>query len=103
VARVKKNDLVEVISGRDAGKQGTVIEILPKKGKVIIKDVGVVTRHAKARRQGDVAGIKKEERPVLLAKVMPVCSACKKPCRVNTKVLEDGKRVRSCNRCKEAL
>lgn len=103
MARVKKNDVVEVISGKDKGKQGAVIEILSKKGKIIVKDIGVVTRHVKARRQGEIAGIKKEERPILLSKVMPVCSTCKKPCRVNAKILEDGKKVRSCNRCKEAF
>ena len=61
VARIKKNDTVVVLSGKDKDKKGSVIEVLPKKGKVLVKDVAIVTRHAKARKQGEVAGIRKEE------------------------------------------
>ncbi len=101
LARVKKNDTVVVLSGKDKGKQGQVIVILPKKGKVMVKGVAIVTRHAKARRAGEVAGIRKEESFIDLSCVMPLCSACKKPSRVNSKKLENGKRTRTCNRCKE--
>lgn len=101
IARVKKNDIVCVISGKDKGKTGQVIAILPKKGKVMVKGVAVATKHVKARRQGQVAGIKQEEVFIGLEKVMPVCSACKKACRVGVKVLEDGKKSRICSCCKE--
>ncbi len=76
--RVKKNDLVVVLSGKDKGKQGTVIEILPKKGKVKVQGVAVVTRHYKPRRKGEVASIKKVESFIALSKVMPVCPTTKK-------------------------
>lgn len=101
VARVKKNDSVFVLSGKDKGKKGTVLAISPKDGKVLVKDVAVVTRHVKARKQGDVAGIRKEERFIDVTRVMPMCTSCNKPCRVGSKTLEDGKRVRVCVRCKE--
>lgn len=101
VARIKKNDSVIVLSGKDKGKKGAVIAILPQKGKVLVKDVAVVTRHAKARKQGDVAGIRKEESFINITRVMPVCTSCNKPCRVGSKTLENGKRVRVCVRCKE--
>lgn len=101
VARIKKNDTVVVLTGKDKGKTGSVIEILPKKGKVVVKGVAVITRHVKARKQGDVPGIKKEESYIDEAKVMPVCTACQKPCRVNSKLLENNKRARVCGRCKE--
>lgn len=100
VARIKKNDTVVVLSGKDKDKKGAVIEVLPKKGKVLVKDIALVTRHVKARKQGDVAGIKKEERYVSASILMPVCSSCKKPCRINSKMVED-KRVRVCNQCEE--
>lgn len=100
VARVRKNDKVIILSGKDKGKQGSVIEILPKKGKVVVQDVAIITRHVKARKQGDVAGIKKEEGYINVSKVMPICSSCKKPCRTNTKLV-DNKNVRACNNCKE--
>lgn len=101
VARVKKNDLVMVIAGKDKGKKGSVIQILPKKGKVLVEGVAVVTRHVKPRKAGEQGGIRKEESFVKTSKVMPVCSACQKPTRTNTKMLESGKRARMCNRCKE--
>lgn len=101
VARVKKNDMVLVLAGKDKGKQGTVIGLSNKKGAVVVKGIAIVTRHKKASKQGEVSGILKEESFIDLAKVMPVCGSCKTPCRVNSKVLENGKRARMCNNCKE--
>lgn len=101
VARVRKNDSVIVLSGKDKGKQSNVLEVFPKKGKVVVQGVAVVTRHVKARRQGETAGIRKEESAIDLVKVMPICTACKKPCRVQAKVNEGGERARACHRCKE--
>lgn len=101
IARIKKNDMVQVLSGKDKGKQGVVLEVAPKIGKVVVKGVGMVTRHVKARRQGEIAGIKKQEKYIDLSLVMPICKSCKKPCRVNVKTLESGDRARTCNRCQE--
>jgi|SRR5579862_6851051 len=103
VAHVRKNDTVVVLSGRDKGEQGTVIEVLPKEGKVMVKGLAIVTRHVKPRKQGDVGGIKKQESYLNLSQVMLVCSSCKKPSRVNAKMLENGKKARVCNRCKELM
>ena len=102
-ARIKKNDKVVILVGKDKGEQGTVIEILPKKDKVMVKGLAMVTRHMKARKQGDIAGIKKQESYVKISHVMPICSACKKPSRVSMKLLDTGKRARACNRCKEIM
>ena len=101
MARVKKNDTVLVLSGKDKGKKGTVLRM--KKDRVMIKGLGIFIKHAKARRQGESSEIRKEEGWIKLSKVMPVCSACKKPCRINAKLLEGGKKVRICNSCKEVL
>ncbi len=103
MARIKKNDTVMVLTGKDRGKKGAVIEILPKKGKVIVKDVNLQTHFIKARKQGDVAGIRKKEGFIRLSNVMPVCTSCKKPCRVNAKILDEGVKVRMCNQCKEVF
>ena len=100
--RVKENDTVVVLSGKDKGKKGKVIEILTKKDKVMVKYLGLITKHAKARRQGETAGIKQRESYFHVSKVMPVCTACSKAVRVNVKTVED-KRVRTCNKCKEAF
>ncbi len=103
LSRVKKNDTVYVLSGRDKGKRGAVISVDPENGLVVVKDVGIVTRHVKARKAGEKSNIVKEERPIPLCKVMPICPACKKPCRVQVQFLDDGNKSRVCHRCKEAF
>ena len=103
LSRVKKNDLVFVISGKDKGKQGTVINIDKKYNTVLVKDVGIVTRHVKARRSGETSRITKEESYLDLSRVMPVCPSCKKACRMQTKLLEGKQKTRVCHRCKEAF
>ncbi len=103
MARIKKNDTVVILSGKDKGKRGAVLRIQPKKKRVMVKDAGVLIKHVKARRQGEVSGIKKEEGWLHISKVMPFCSACKKPSRISAKLLEDGKKVRMCSRCKEVI
>ena len=103
MARVKRNDMVIVLSGKDRGKKGVVLKVDSEKNRIMVKGAGIVIKHVKARRQGEVSGIKKEESWLVLSKVMPLCSACKKPCRVNALFLEDGKKVRTCNRCKEII
>jgi large subunit ribosomal protein L24 len=103
--RIKKNDTVKVISGKDKGNQGQVIDVLSKKGKVSkvrIQGLGLVVRHAKARKQGETSSIKKIETYFDVSKVMPICTACKKPCRLNATII-DGKKARMCNRCKEVF
>ena len=66
---IKKNDMVLVITGADKGKKGSVIEILPEKGKIKVQGVAIVTRHAKARRQGEKSAIKKLERFIDISNV----------------------------------
>lgn len=103
--RIKLNDIVKVISGKDEGKQGSVIEVFSKNDKVSkvkIQGLGMVVRHSKAKKQGEVSSIKKIETYFDVAKVMPVCSSCRKPCRTNVSVVDD-KKARICNRCKEVF
>ncbi len=101
--RIKKNDMVMVISGKDKGKSGDVIAILPKKDKIKIQGIAIAVKHKKATRQGEVPGIKREETFINACKVMLVCSSCKKPCRTGASFLSDGKKARVCGRCKEAI
>lgn len=100
---IRKNDKVHVLTGRDKDKEGVVIDIFPKKGKVVIQGLGMAVRHAKQRKASETAGIKKIETLFDISNVMPVCPACKKPSRVNGKVTAEGKKVRSCNRCEEVF
>ena len=79
MARVKKNDTVVVLSGKDRGKKGVVLRIDPEKNRIMVKGAGIVIKHVKARRQGEVSGIKKEEMWLVLSNVILLCSSCKKP------------------------
>ena len=101
MARIKKGDTVVVIAGKDKGKRSTVIQMHPTDDVALVKDVAMVTRHTKPRRQGEQGGIKRREGYISLGKIMPICGSCNKPCRVNSKMLEEVKRVRLCNICKE--
>lgn len=101
MARIKKGDTVVVIAGKDKGKRGAVLRVHPSEGKVLVKDVAMIARHTKPRKQGEQGTIKHRESYIMACKVMPVCGSCHKPCRVNTKMLDEGKRVRLCNVCKE--
>lgn len=100
--RIKKNDTVLVLTGRDKGKRGTVLEVVADKDLVKVAGVAIVTKHYKARKQGETSAIKKQEGYIHASNVMLI-SSDKKPCRVNFKVREDGKKVRLCNRTKEII
>lgn len=103
LARIKKDDLVFVLSGKDKGKKGHVISIDSKNDRVLVKDVKVVTKHVKARKQGEKSRIAKEESYIPLCTVMPICPSCKKKCRVQVKLLDGNKKARVCHKCKEAF
>ncbi len=96
---IKKDDLVVVLSGKDKGKQGKVLEVQPKSGKVVVENINVVSRHTKPRKQGDQGGILKKEAPIYACKVQRVCPKCGKPTRAAHKVQADGKKVRICKKC----
>ena len=96
---IKKDDVVVVLSGKDKGKQGKVLEVMPKSGKVVVEKINVVSRHTKPRKQGEQGGIIKKEAPIYACKVQRVCPKCNKPTRHAHKLLEGGKKVRVCKKC----
>ena len=96
---IKKDDKVIVLSGKDKGKQGKILAVDPKGGKVIVEGINMVSRHTKPRRQGEEGGIIKKEAPMYACKVMRVCPKCGKATRPAHKTLADGKKVRVCKKC----
>ena len=99
---VKKDDTVVVISGKDKGTKGTVIATSPEEGKVIVSGVHLVSKHTKARRQGENSQIVKTEGAMYASKVQLYCSKCGKGVRVKTNVA-DGKKTRVCAKCGSEL
>jgi len=100
---VRKKDSVMVISGKDKGKIGEVLAVYPKKGKVLVKDVSVVTKHQKPSKQNMQGGITHREAAINSSKVMLYCTKCKNVTRINSKILEDGTKVRVCKKCGETF
>ena len=99
---IKKDDTVVVISGDDKGTKGTVIAASPEEGKVIVSGVHTVSKHTKARRQGEVSQIVKTEGAIYASKVMLFCPECKKGVRTKAGyALKSGKqvKVRLCAKC----
>ena len=96
---IRKDDTVIVLSGKDKGKTGKVLEVQPKDKKVVVEKVNIVSRHTKPRQQGEQGGIIKKEAPIYACKVMRVCPKCNKPTRPAHKTLKDGKKVRVCKKC----
>ena len=99
---VKKGDTVVVLSGKDKGKQGKVIEALPKKDKVVVEGVNKVKRHTKPNQKAPQGGILTKEAPLHVSKVMLICPACSKPTRIGKKEV-NGKMVRACKKCGEVI
>ena len=95
---VKKGDTVIVLSGKDKGKKGKVLEAMPATGKVIIEGINIATCHVKPRKQGEEGGIIRREIPMYASKVMRVCPKCGKGTRVAHKIA-DGKKSRVCKHC----
>lgn len=100
---VKTGDTVKIISGRDRGKQGKVIAVSPKEGKVIVEKRNMVSKHVKPRKMGDPSGIVQAESAIYACKVQVVCPRCGKQTRVGHKILADGKKERICVKCGETL
>jgi large subunit ribosomal protein L24 len=99
--RVKRDDLVRVIAGKDAGKEGRVVRVYRERERVMVEGVNRVTKHqrmGRTRTGAQEGGITHEEAPIHLSNVMPICPSCGKPTRVGTRIVDE-KRVRYCKQC----
>jgi large subunit ribosomal protein L24 len=104
--RIKKGDTIEVISGNDEGLRGTVQWVLPKKNRVIVSGINTVKKHQRPTRAGRSQvqpGIIEFEAPIHLSNVMLVCPRCNQRTRVGFAWQEDGRKVRVCKECGEAV
>lgn len=95
---IKTNDTVLVLSGKDKGKKGKILQAMPSENKVIVEGVNVAACHTKPRKQGDQGGIVRREIPIRADKVQLVCPKCGKGTRVAHKV-EGDKKARVCKKC----
>ena len=99
-ARLKREDLVLVIRGKDKGKRGRVQHVFTAQHKLLVEGINLAKRHLKAGAEGArQAGIISKEMPLDSSKVMPVCPSCDRPTRVSVSTLDDGIKARVCKRC----
>jgi large subunit ribosomal protein L24 len=101
--KIRKDDEVLVLAGKDRGKQGKVHRVDPSKGRVVVAGVNMIKRHTKPGRVRTQAGIIEREAPIALSNVMLVCNKCSKPTRVSFRFIEGGQKVRACRHCGEII
>ncbi len=101
--KIRKDDTVLVITGKDKGKKGKVRFAYPDKQRILIEGVNFIKKHSKAKKAAKQAGIIDLEATVDVSNVMLLCGKCNKPARVGFTKLEDGRRVRICRSCHEVI
>ena len=101
---IRKNDQVYVRRGRDRGKTGRVLVVIPSKQRLVVEGVQMMKRHTRPNPQKNVkGGIVEKETPIHISNVAVVCVNCKQPTRIGIAVLEDGRRERKCKKCGNAF
>jgi large subunit ribosomal protein L24 len=100
---IKKNDTILVITGKEKGKKGRVLSVSPLKDQLLIEKVNIIKRHMKPTRKYAQGGIIEKEAPLHISNVMLVCPKCSKPTRIGNSLLQDGRKIRICKKCREVI
>jgi len=101
--KIKKNDNVQIIQGKDAGKKGKVLRSIPQANKVVVEGLNLAVKHIRPRREGEKGQKVKIAMPIQVSNLMLICPRCKKPIRVAYKILADGTKQRFCRKCKDVF
>lgn len=102
-SHIKRDDYVKIIAGKDRGKQGKVLRVFPKEGRLTVERVNIIKRHTRPVRQAQQGGIIEREGKIHISNVMLICAKCDRGVRIGHNLLEDGKKVRVCRRCNDIL
>jgi large subunit ribosomal protein L24 len=103
VTKLKKNDKVKVVTGRDNGKIGKILKVDRKKGRVIVENINKIKRHTRPNASNRQGGIVEREASIDWSNVMLMCNKCLSPVRIKMKIFDDGKKVRVCRKCDEII
>ena len=101
--RVKRNDQVVVLSGKDRGKRGKILSVFPEQNRVTVEGLNLVKRHMKRSQINPQGAIVSRESPLPMDRVVPVCPRCNRGVRIGFKVSPDGTKGRICRRCQESI
>jgi large subunit ribosomal protein L24 len=102
-SKIRKNDTVMVIAGKERGKTGKVMRVIGEKSRIVIERLNVVKRHQKARGPQQPGGVVEKEASINLSNVMIMCERCNAPARIGVRRLENGTATRICRRCGEVI
>jgi large subunit ribosomal protein L24 len=100
---VKKGDTVLVLSGKDQGKKGKILEVNPGDLTVLVEGINISTKHSKPRSRSQQGGIIHQESPINSSKVMLICEQCGKPTKIGKRLLDNGQKARECKKCGEII
>jgi len=103
MAKIRKNDTVRVIAGKDKGKSGKIITVFPGKGRALVQGINFIKKHAKRTREDQQGGIIQMESSMSVSNLMVVCQKCNKTTRIGFSTLTDGTKTRICKKCKELI
>ena len=101
--KIRKGDNVQVLTGKDKGKSGKIIQVLPTENRVVVDGVNKMFKHARSAKRGDTGQKIDFFAPVNESNLALVCPKCSKATRIGYKVLEDGKKIRTCKKCKASI
>lgn len=101
--RIKANDKVQIISGKDKGKKGKVSHVIPAKQKVVVDGLNLRIKHVRPRKQGEKGQRIQFPAPVAISNVVLICPKCNQKAKVGYKILEDKSKTRVCKKCSEVI
>lgn len=100
--KIKTNDKVKILSGKDKGKIGKVVQVFPVEGKLVVEGMNVIKKHLKTRSKKEKGQVIELSAPIFMSKAQLVCPKCEKPVRVGYK-LENGNKIRTCRKCGQSI
>jgi large subunit ribosomal protein L24 len=100
---IKKQDTAIVITGKEKGKKGRVLAVMPQKGKVLLEKVNIIKRHMKPSRKYTQGGIIEKEAPLRISNVMLICPKCGAKTKIGALLMDEGSKARVCRKCKEVM
>ncbi len=103
MAHVRRGDVVGVITGKERGKRGKVLRVIPDKARVLVEKVNMIKKHQRPTQTVRQGGIIEREGPIALSNVLLICNRCNGPVRTGIQVLADGRKIRVCKRCGESV
>ena len=101
--KIRKDDTIQVVKGKDKGKKGRVMRIIPETGRALVEGINMVKKHKRRSQQNQQGGIVSIEMPISIANIMLLCKSCSKPVRVGFKLANDKTKSRFCKSCNEVI